>query len=476
MKKNILVVSILSLFLLTGCNGITSNNDTPNEVPEFKDESLDNKIDGDMFSNRDLRTEIDLSDAIYITLNNEDLEITEEGIYVLDGSIDDGQIKINATSDDKIQLILNNVDIYNSTCAAIYIKKADKVFITLNEGTTNTLESKEFTDEDIDGVIYSKDDITFNGYGTLNVTSPEHCIVGNDDVVLAHGTYNLNADKRGIDANDSVRIYDGIYNVVSGKDAIKADEDEEDKGFIYVNNGTFNIDSIEDGFSASNAMEIINGTFNITTGGGFEEVLNDLTVGEGSGGVTQPTDLLPYTMQCIRSNGLIIRDGTFDFSSYEDTIHSNGNILIEDGTFELLSGDDAIHADDSVLITGGNINITNCYEGIEGDFITISGGNIRLIGYDDGINVSESFGVLTISGGTIYVSTKGDCIDSNGDFVMTGGHVTLVSEAIYTMGDGAVDVSGTISFTGGTLVDGDGKDIDPNNSTSSGGGNKPGRP
>lgn len=471
MKKIFLTLSILGIYCLTGC----SENKIPNEVPEFEETKVEDLVDSDIFSNRDLRTEIDLSDAIYITLNNEDFEITQEGIYVLDGSIEDGQIKINASSSDKIQLILNNVDVYNSKCAAIYVAKADKVFISMFENTVNNLETKEFTDEDIDGVVYSKDDITFNGYATLNITSPEHCIVGNDDVVLAHGTYNLNAGKRGIDANDSVRIYDGEYNVVSGKDAIKADEDSENKGFIYVNDGTFNIDSVEDGFAASNIMEIINGTFNITTGGGFKEVLNDLTVGEGSGGVTQPTDLLPYTMQCIRTNGLVIRDGIFDLYSYEDTIHSNADILIEGGVFEIISGDDAIHADDNILITGGTINIVNCYEGIEADFITINDGNIRVIGYDDGINVSESYGVLTITGGTIYVSTKGDCIDSNGDFVMTGGQVTLVSESIYTMGDGPVDVDGVLIYTGGSIVDVDGKDIDPNNSFESSGQNRPGR-
>ncbi len=472
MKRNSLILSMLFLLTLAGC----SENKIPNEIPEFKEESVEDLLDSDIFSSRDLRTEIDLTEATYITLNNNDIEITEEGIYVLDGSINDGQIVINASSDDKIQLIFNNISIYNSKCAAIYVQKADKVFITLAENSINTLQTNEFLDEDINGVIYSKDDITFNGYGTLNIISPEHAIVGNDDVVLAHGVYNLEAGKRGIDANDSVRIYDGEYNIVSGKDAIKADTDSEDKGFIYVNDGVFNIDSVEDGFAASNIMEIVDGSFNITTGGGFKEILNDLTVGEGSGGVTQPTDLLPYTMQCIRTNGLTIRDGSFDLSSYEDTIHSNGNILIENGEFEIISGDDAIHADDSIVINGGNINIVNCYEGIEADYITINDGDIRLIGYDDGINISGSYGILTINGGTIYVSTKGDCIDSNGDFTMTGGSVTLVSEAIYTMGDGAVDVDGVIIFTGGTIVDGDGNDIDPNDSFSSSGSNRPGRP
>lgn len=460
-----------SLLLLCGCTDTT----TINESPSFNITTVEELLDGsDIFSNRDTRTEIDLTQATYIALNDEDLEITEEGIYVLSGNISNGKITINATSSDKIQLILDGVNINNDICAAIYVKKADKVFITLNEGTTNYLSSKSFTDDDIDGVIYSKDDITFNGYGTLVIDSVEHGIVGNDDVVLAQATYNINATKRGIDANDSIRFYNGTYNIVSGKDAIKADEDDETKGFIYVRDGEFNIDSLEDGFASSGLLQIISGEFIIKTGGGFSKVLNELTVGEGSNGVTQPTDLLTYTMQCIRSKDVIISGGEFDMSSYEDAIHSNGNLLIEGGLLNIISGDDAVHADDQILITDGEINVDDCYEGIEADFIEITGGNISVIGYDDGINVSSEDGVLIISGGVIYVSTKGDCIDSNGDFVMTGGYVTLKSEAIYTMGDGAVDVSGSISFTGGTIVDEDGNDIDPNNSFSSS-SSRPGR-
>ncbi len=462
MKKIFLFFSLV--LVLTGCTK------SLNEIPDLVVNGATDVIEGDIFSNRDLRTEIDLSEAYYITLS-ESIEITKEGIYVLDGTIDNGQITINTSKDEKVQLILNNVNITNETCAAINVIQADKVFITSEVNSINNLVSKKFTDDSIDGVIYSKDDITFNGYGTLNIESNEHGIVGKDDVVLAHSTFNINSKKRGIDANDSIRIYNGNYNITSGKDAIKADEDAEDKGFIYINDGEFNIDSVEDGFASSGFLEIIDGKFDIVTGGGFDEVLNDLTVGEGSGGVIQPTDLLEYSMQCFRNGNLIIHEGEFNLSSYEDTIHSNGNIVINGGKFEIISGDDAIHADDQILITDGDINVVNCYEGIEADFITITGGKIVIIGYDDGINVSEDFGVLTITGGNIYVSTKGDCIDSNGDFIMTGGYVMLKSEAIYTMGDYAVDVNGTISITGGSLVDEDGNDIDYSSKPST--GNRP---
>lgn len=467
--KKLGIISTLSLLTLTGCS------DTLNEAPQVEIEKVEDLLsNSDIFSSRDLRTDIDLEDAIYKTLTNEDYEITEEGIYVLSGNIDDGQIIINTDSSSKVQLILNNVNITNSKCAAIYVQKADKVFITSPTDTVNNLTSTSFTDDSIDAVVYSKDDITFNGYGELNITSEEHGIVGNDDVVFAHSTFNITTKKRGIDANDSIRIASGTFNIKSDKDAIRTDTDDFTKGFVYINDGIFNIASQSDVFDVSGILEIIDGDFELSSGGGFVKVLNEITVGEGSNGYIPETDSLEYSMKCMKSEGLIISGGNFDMQSYEDVIHSNKNLLIEGGYLEILSGDDAVHADDQIFITDGEINITNCYEGIEADFITISGGKISVVGLDDGINVGSEDGLLTISGGDIYVNTQGDCIDSNGDFLMTGGYMVLYSEAIYTMGDGAVDISGTISITGGTIVDNNGNEIDPN-STTDNNAQRPGR-
>ncbi len=466
MKIKIILLTILSILLLSGCSSTT-----PNDVPDFIIETIDNLTGGNIFTQRDLNVDINLDDAIYKTLNNNDYEITTEGIYVLDGNMTNAQIIINTDSSSKVQLILNNVNITNTT-SAIYVQKADKVFITSLEDTINNLTSTNFDDSDLSGVIYSKDDITFNGYGTLNIISAKHGIVGNDDVVLAHSTFNITSEKRGIDANDSIRINSGTFNINSQTDALRTDNDDLSKGFIYIEDGEFNITSQQDVIDCSSLLEIVGGDFDLYSGGGFDGVLNSITVGEGSGGTIQPTDLLETSMKCLKSEGMSISGGNIVMSAYEDAIHSNLNLLISGGYLEITSGDDAVHADDQMLITGGEINILNCYEGIEADFITITDGEISVVGLDDGINVSSSSGVLTISGGNIYVNTKGDCIDSNGDFIMTGGYVILESDAIYTMGDYELDIDGYYSKTGGTLVDENGNDITVNSGSTS---SRPGR-
>lgn len=84
---------------------------------------------------------------------------------------------LDAASTDKLRLVLSDLTINCDTSDAIYIKQVYKVFITLAANTTNTLSNhSEFAAIDgnnIDAVIFSKDDLTLNGSGTLAISSPE---------------------------------------------------------------------------------------------------------------------------------------------------------------------------------------------------------------------------------------------------------------------------------------------------------------
>ena len=124
--------------------------------------------------------------------------ITAAGSYVVSGSLDDGQLVVNAGENDKIQIILNGVSIHCEDHAALYIKQADKVFLTLAEGSDNTLtDGTTYTlnaddDSNVDGVIFSKADLTINGGGSLTVTaSYKHGIVSKDDLVITGGVFAL---------------------------------------------------------------------------------------------------------------------------------------------------------------------------------------------------------------------------------------------------------------------------------------------
>lgn len=226
-----------------------------------------------------------------VSISGNIITISKEGTYVLSGALSEGQIVVDADS-AKVQLVLDNVDITCASSAAIYVKNADKTFITLAEDSENilmnTAEYEAIDDNNIDAVIFSKDDLTLNGKGTLTINSEYgHGIVSKDDLKLVSGTCNITAKKHALSGKDSVRIAAGTYNLTSGKDGIHSENaDDDEKGFVYIASGDFTIESTGDGIDASYVVQIDDGEFEIIAGGGAENATtthNDMT-GGGPGG------------------------------------------------------------------------------------------------------------------------------------------------------------------------------------------------
>lgn len=243
-----------------------------------------------------------------VSISGNIITITKEGTYVLSGALSEGQIIVDADS-AKVQLVLDNVDITCASSAAIYVKNADKTFITLAEGSENilmnTAEYEAIDDNNIDAVIFSKDDLTLNGKGTLTINSEYgHGIVSKDDLKLVSGTCNITAKKHALSGKDSVRIAAGTYNLTSGKDGIHSENaDDDEKGFVYIASGDFTIESTGDGIDASYVVQIDDGDFDITAGGGAENATkthNDMPgggpggdMGGGSSGGDKPSGEAP---------------------------------------------------------------------------------------------------------------------------------------------------------------------------------------
>lgn len=210
-----------------------------------------------------------------VSISGNIITITKEGTYVFSGALSEGQIVVDADS-AKVQLVLDNADITCASSAAIYVKNADKTFITLAEGSENilmnTAEYEAIDDNNIDAVIFSKDDLTLNGKGTLTINSEYgHGIVSKDDLKLVGGTCNITAKNHALSGKDSVRIAAGTYNLTSGKDGIHSENaDDDEKGFVYIASGDFTIESTGDGIDASYVVQIDDGDFDITAGDGAE--------------------------------------------------------------------------------------------------------------------------------------------------------------------------------------------------------------
>lgn len=496
-KQAIVAVFLVASFALTGCTATSPKNEN---VSISNSSGAENSVSNqtisvntsDMFTDRDMEVGYDEETSVAIELTGDGAEcnsdsvkisnnkviINQAGTYVLSGTLNDGMIVVNAGDTDKVQLVLNDVSIHNTTSAAIYVLSADKVFITTASDSENTLsnggEYIAIDDNNIDAVVFAKSDLTLNGTGTLTVSAVAgHGIVSKDDLVFTSGTYNITAASHGIAGKDSVRIANGTYTIVSDKDGIHAENaDDTSLGFVYLKSGTFDITAQGDGISAGAYLQVDDGVYGILSGGGSANAaVKTSTESFGPGEMTQATITSDDTVSAKglkAASDLIVNGGTFTIDSEDDSVHTNGNLTVNGGKFSISSGDDGVHADSAVTINGGIIDITQSYEGIEGLTIDIVGGEISVVASDDGLNAAggndnsgfagrggDAFGstenaYIKISGGTLYVNADGDGIDSNGNLYVTGGETYVSGPS--NNGNGALDYDGEATISGGVVI------------------------
>ncbi|AVM70210.1 dockerin type 1 [Lachnospiraceae bacterium oral taxon 500] len=421
----------------------------------------------------------------------------------------DGQIIVEAADTAKVQIVLNGADITSQTGSVLQIKTADKVFLTLADGTVNQMtdaESYADTSETAaDAAIYSKTDLTINGGGALTVNGRyKDGIKSKDELTITGGQLTVSAQDDALTGKDSVAILDGSFVITAGGDGIKSSNTSDTtKGWVSIDGGSFKITAGGDGIQAETIVEINDGTFEIVSGGGSTSAAasqpgqmtppNRPNQGQQNGhrpphgqgpqgqqgfnGQWQQSDTNTAAgesnTQSTSSKGvkagtdLLINGGTMTVNTADDTLHSNGSITIQAGSLTLTSGDDGIHAETDLNITGSAvIDITNSVEGLEAKVVNISGGTVNVNASDDGINATGGtssdggFGggmdqvqegvAVNISGGVITVNAQGDGLDSNGNVTVSGG--TTVIYGPTNNGNGSLDYNGTADISGGTFI------------------------
>ena len=514
--------ALLLCTLLSGCTASPDSTPSASSTPTQTNAAV-TQTNSSWFSDRDLDGSYDESQAIDITLSGTSAScsadgvtvsgsqviISTEGIYRLSGTLDDGQIVINAADTDKVQLVLDGVTIHSATSAAIYALEADKVFVTLADGSENTLSNGgsyvAIDENNIDAVIFSKTDLTLNGSGSLTIQAQAgHGVVSKDELVVTGGSYTVTSASHGMTGKDSVAIAGGVFTITSGKDGIHAENTEDTTlGALYIAGGSYTIHAQGDAISASGTLQIDGGAFELTTGEGSAsvEMSTDESFAPGRPGTAVPQETSSTEEDTVSQKGIkgestyTINGGTFTINSADDCLHAGGAMVIAAGEFNLSSGDDAVHCDDALTIQSGAFTIPYCYEGIEGLSITIEGGTFDITSHDDGLNAaggadSSGFGgfggrpqdtfasssdsFITINGGTFTIVSGGDSVDSNGDLTINGGTLDLTCNG---SGDTALDCDGTYTNNGGDVTTNDGSESNPGGMTGGGGmgGQRPDR-
>lgn len=221
-----------------------------------------------------------------------------------------------------------------------------------------------------------------------------------------------------------------------------------------------------DGQNGGNAPDMNGGSGGNKAGGNRPGMPGDFNKSGNSSGQS-------YSTKGIKAESEINISGfTINISSTDDGIHANsdsgvletgedgkGTIVINGGSITISSGDDGIHADKQLDVNDGYINVVTSYEGLEAITINLNGGKIYVYATDDGINACTGDGktspIVNVTGGYIDVTTASgdtDGIDSNGNYVQTGGFVLVKGGSSSGNVSGSIDVDGTVTITGGTCV------------------------
>ena len=357
-----------------------------------------------------------------VSINGTIATITAGGEYTLRGRLDNGQIVVNAAEEGaRVVLHLDGVTMSNAIAPCILVQQCDKLKLILDEGSENALTSGvegELTEAPEDangGVIFSEDDLDFEGSGKLELRGYlNNGVTCKDDLALQGGEITVIAANNGLRGSESVEIQAGKLTITALGDGIKSTSSKkEGKGYVSVTGGEININAGGDGIAAETQLLITDGSINVTTTGSPE--LSSAKGLKGRTGVmiSGGTFTLNTTDHCIRSGADMEVGGGFftlrstmgrGISAYgdlrfsgnpeitvdaiEDGLYSESEIAVEGGSFSIAAGEDGIHAGQS-----------GSGEGV----VVISGGSILISAYQDGIDAKVS---LQINGGDVLACGK----------------------------------------------------------------------
>ncbi|MCM1089401.1 MAG: carbohydrate-binding domain-containing protein [Butyrivibrio sp.] len=399
-RRTALAVSLSAALLLGGCGAADSavtGRDSLAPVTAASGSGAVGQVTlldiSDMFSNRDREIGYDEMESVRITLTGDSAQadsenvridgnvvtIVSEGCYILSGSLQ-GQVIIQAKDTDKLHLVLDGAEISCQSSAALYVSQADKVFVTTTAGSENMFETVgEYVvidERNIDGAVFSREDITFNGEGTLKVVSVVgNGIVSKDDLVITGGNYEISAGKHGLEGKDSVRIENGDIVINAAVDGIHSGNDEDETvGYTYIAGGNITLAVQDDGIHSDTQLVIAGGNINVVESyEGLEGMSIEIVGGEIA----------------VRSS-----DDGLNAAGGNDGSGAKGGF-----------GDDpfAVNGNNSIIISGGKITVDADGDGLDSNgALFVYGGEVIVYGPENGGNGALDYnGEAMISGGTV---------------------------------------------------------------------------
>ena len=423
------------------------------------------------------------------TCSNNIYTITEAGEYTCSGKLDEGQIYVNAGTNDVV-IILNGVSISSNINSPIFIEEANKVTVKAKIDTYNELYDNrelltaDITDEAIGlGCIYAKCDLDIQGKGSLCVYSTyNNGIHTKDDLSIKNLILKVKAPNNSLKGNDSVCIESGNLIVISTLgDGIKtSNSDISDKGNqrgnVEILGGNIDIYSANDGIDASYDINVSNdAVINIYTDS-YSKYNGDTSIESNS------------SMYLRMSSNYYNQSYTYSVKFY----NSDSDYVWVDASYDSMStsnrpgGSSYYYYKLSIPTNYNNMMVAifnnNPNENYDNYYATSSGGTIntsmdmyKITKISNGIisgdwtNYSNTTSTQTqtysskglkaqnniiISGATFTINSSDDSIHANsgialengntsvGNVTITGGNITLSSNDDGIKADNILEISG----------------------------------
>ena len=315
----------------------------------------------DQFTSRDLEQTADLTDAVTFTVSDgTDITVTEAGVYVLTGTASEVTVTVEAPDDAKVQLVLDDLQLTNSDFPCIYVKTADKVFVTLASDSSLSVTGAFRADGDThtDGVIFSKQDLVLNGTAVLTVSSTDNGIVCKDDLKITGGTWQITAASKAFEAHDSIRVAGGVFTLSAGTDGFHAeDSDDSAAGYIYIADGDITVTCGDDAIHATTVCQIDGGTLNLTGAEGIEATF--IRINGGAVSISASDDGINAANKSTACEVAVEFNGgevSITMSGFDtDGVDSNGNIYMNGGTVTVNGA--SFDYDGSAQLNGGTLYV-----------------------------------------------------------------------------------------------------------------------
>lgn len=385
--KMMIIGTLVIASLVTGCGNAKSSSTSTQQQVSTSTQNTNKGLSGIVtYHSDDYYTQWSKEQVSTISLEKDSIKYTGEGAvvngstitiksagtYLVSGTLKDGQIIIEANKEDTVRLILNGTEVNSSKSSPLYVKSAKKVILSLEKDTTNTFVDgsnyvlEDQSSDEPNSTIYSKDDLSINGTGTLIVKGNyNNALTSKDDLKIVEGNINITSVDDGIMGRDLVAIKEGNINIEAKGDGIKVTNDTEaNKGVVAIEGGKIKISKSYEGIEGF-AIYVAGGETHIKSdddginiagesgmgGRGNKEPVNNNTTEaktETSSEVsTQTTDSRKLTI----SGGYIVVDAKGDGLDANGAIEMTGGTVLVYGPTN--NGNGSLDYDRTFNITGG---------------------------------------------------------------------------------------------------------------------------